>query len=210
MMTTREEHVMLPAADADLEGRFVSGTAPGGAVITHPHPLYGGTMDNNVVWTAARAFQARGQATLRFNFRGVGFSSGSYGEGLAEVADIQAALAYLREHADPPYWLVGYSFGAAVAARALLAGLAATGGVLISPPIAFMTLDFLPDTPRLQLVICGDRDDLCPLADLKVRLAPAREPVALAVLPGADHFYGGREADLFQLLRDHECLRSPA
>ena len=201
-----EESVRLNAADAVLEGRYAPGTSTGAVIITHPHPLYGGTMDNNVVWTAARACQDRGLATLRFNFRGVGFSSGEYGDGLAEVADIQAALAFLKERAAPPYWLVGYSFGAAVAARALLAGLWAHGAVLISPPIAFMTLDFLPDTPRLKLVVAGDRDDLCPLGDLKVRLAKAKEPVELVVLPGADHFYGGREKELFQILRDYPGL----
>jgi hypothetical protein len=158
-------------------------------------------MDNNVVWTAARAVQAAGLASLRLNFRGVGGSDGGYGEGVGEAEDVGAALQWLQERTPGPISLVGYSFGAAAAARALFQGLAAADAVLISPPIAFMTLDFLPDTPRLRLVAVGDRDDLCPLGALRVLLAKAPEPPELAVIPGADHFFGGREADLFQVLR---------
>ena len=74
-----EERVTIPGPDVNLEGRLAVGDVVSGVVITHPHPMYGGTMDNNVVWTAARAFQARRWSTLRFNFRGVGLSSGEYG-----------------------------------------------------------------------------------------------------------------------------------
>ena len=94
-----EERITIAGADVNLEGRLALGGGPGGVVITHPHPMYGGTMDNNVVWTAARAFQARDWTTLRFNFRGVGLSSGEHGDGMSEMADVQAALAYL-ESAD--------------------------------------------------------------------------------------------------------------
>jgi uncharacterized protein len=197
-----EEKVTIPGPEAVLEGRFVPGTSGPGVVIAHPHPLYGGSLDNNVVWAAARAFGARGWATLRFNFRGVGESQGTYGEGLAEVADVVAALEFLRTRAPGPYYVAGYSFGAYVAGQALLQGLDAAGALLISPPIAFMDLAFLPQVPRLTLVTAGDRDELCPLAELRRLLAAAPAPVELAVIPGADHFYGGREEELFKILRD--------
>ncbi len=87
-----EEEVSIPAGDLTLEGRFHLRAAGPGVVITHPHPLFGGSLDNNVVWTAARAFQARGWATLRFNFRGVGASTGTYAGGEGEVEDVAAAL----------------------------------------------------------------------------------------------------------------------
>jgi hypothetical protein len=198
-----EQTITIPGQEVSLEGRFQAGSEAGGAVITHPHPLYGGSMDNNVVWTAHRAFQDRGWSTLRFNFRGVGRSSGSYGQGLAEVDDIAAALAYLKEHAAGPHLVVGYSFGAAVAARALLGGLEAAGAVLISPPVAFMDLAFLPQVPRIVLVIAGDRDDLCPLETLHACFGSQQPTPDIMVVEGADHFYGSREKQLWQILRDY-------
>ena len=198
-----EEHLTLKVNNLSLEARFSSGDKAVGAIITHPHPLYGGSMDNNVVWTAIRAFGEQGWSTLRFNFRGVGASTGSYGEGLAEVEDVAAAADFLKSRVSGPCWLVGYSFGAAVSARALLQGLDAAGAVLISPPIAFMELDYLSDTPGLRLIVAGDRDDLCPLADLENLLGQRHPPVDLKVVVGADHFYGGREKELFHILVDY-------
>ncbi len=115
-----EEQVYLKAGEVSLEARFSLGSAAAGVVITHPHPLYGGSMDNNVVWTAARAFGDRGWSTLRVNFRGVGQSTGVYGDGVAEVEDVAGAAAYLASRVSGPCFLAGYSFGAAVVARALI------------------------------------------------------------------------------------------
>ncbi len=198
-----EELLDIRAGDLTLEARFIAGTEPLGAVITHPHPLYGGSMDNNVVWTATRALGDRGWSTLRFNFRGVGASTGRYGEGVAEVEDVAAALAFLKTRVAGPCYLVGYSFGAAVVARALRRGLEAAGAVLIAPPIAFMDLSFLPETPGLRLIVAGDRDELCPLPDLERLLRTCRPPVEVRTAAGADHFFGGREKDLYQILRNY-------
>ncbi|MGQ9687857.1 MAG: alpha/beta hydrolase [Desulfobaccales bacterium] len=205
-----EEQIDIQAGDVTLEARFIPGSIPAGAVITHPHPLYGGSMDNNVVWTASRALGDRGWATLRFNFRGVGASSGRYGEGRAEVGDVIAALAWLKSRVPGPCYVVGYSFGAAVAARALLNGLETAGAVLIAPPIAFMDLAFLPETPGLHLIIAGERDDLCPLADLEALLSRRQPPVDLKVVPGADHFFAGREKELYQVLKNYPFAPEPA
>ncbi len=198
-----EEHIQIKVDDVSLEARFIPGAVPAGAVITHPHPLYGGSMHNNVVWTAARAFGDRGWATLRFNFRGVGASTGSYGEGLDEVEDLIGAVAYLAGRAPGPCLLAGYSFGAAVAARALLGGLKVAGAVLISPPIAFMDLGFLAQTPGISLIVAGDHDDLCPLPDLEKVCRQCQPPVDLRVVSGADHFYGGREQELYRILKNY-------
>ncbi len=194
-----EKKVFIPGPET-LEGQYFPGTG-GAAVITHPHPLYGGDMDNNVVWTAARAFQARGWTTLRFNFRGVGESSGGYGEGLAEAQDVGAALNYLKTRGPGPYLVVGYSFGAYAAAQALIAGLDADGAIFISPPVAFMPMPFLGQAPQLSLVIAGDRDCICPLAELEKLLAPVRDRIKLAVIPGADHFFFGHEEELYRVLQ---------
>jgi len=197
-----EETITISGKGVDLEARLVRGTGPEGVVIAHPHPSYGGSMDNNVVWTVHRAFASRGWFTLRFNFRGVGRSTGSYGQGLAEVQDVAAAFAFLQTRAAGPLYLAGYSFGAAVVARAMLAGVDAAGAILISPPIAFMELDFLPRVPRLALIVVGDRDELCPLADLGVCLSSRQPPVEIAVIAGADHFFAGQEENIFRILRD--------
>ena len=194
--------VTIPGRDVTLEGRFLPGTVGSGVVITHPHPRFGGSMSNNVVWTAERAYHARGFATLCFNFRGVNRSTGTYGGGEAEVADVAAALDFLRVRTSGPHYLVGYSFGAFVAGRALLQGLPAQGAVFIAPPINFMDLSWLPRVPGLRLVVAGDRDDLCPLTDLRQMWAGEGEAPEIIVIAGADHFFGGREEELFQILRD--------
>ena len=106
-----KDKVDLPGPEGTLEGRFLSGKAGPGVVITHPHPLFGGSMNNNVVWTAERAFHSRGWATLCFNFRGVGGSTGSYGGGEAEGEDVVAALKFLQKRTPGPHYLVGYSLG---------------------------------------------------------------------------------------------------
>jgi uncharacterized protein len=199
-----EEHLHIQAGEVSLEARFIPGQTAVGVVITHPHPLYGGSMHNNVVWTAARAFGDRGFSTLRFNFRGVGQSTGAYGDGLAEVEDVKRAAVYLASRVPGPCLVAGYSFGAAVAARALLAGLRVAGAVLISPPIAFMDLDFLSDTPGISLIVAGDTDDLCPLADIERLCQNLKPPVDLKVVSGADHFFGGREEALYRILKEYQ------
>jgi uncharacterized protein len=202
-----EEEVSIPGPGITLEGRLSVGAAPGGAVITHPHPLFGGDMANNVVLTAVRALAARGMSALRFNFRGVGRSTGTYGGGVEEAGDVAAALAFLKSHTPGPHYVVGYSFGAAVAGRALLEGLSADGAICVAPPIAFMELSFLPRVPGLRLILVGDRDELCPLPSLRALLAegqpsPGERPPEIRVVEGADHFFSNGEAELFRVLRD--------
>jgi alpha/beta superfamily hydrolase len=202
-----EEAVTIPGPGISLEGRFSAGVAPGGAVITHPHPLFGGDMANNVVLTAVRALAARGRSALRFNFRGVGRSTGTYGGGIDEADDVAAALAFLKSRTPGPHYVVGYSFGAAVASRALLKRLAADGAIFVAPPIAFMDLSFLPRVPGLKLIAVGDRDELCPLPSLQALMAPGQPspgetPPKIRVIEGADHFFIDGEAELFRVLRE--------
>jgi uncharacterized protein len=202
-----EEEVSIAGPGISLEGRLSVGAAPGGAVITHPHPLFGGNMSNNVVLTAARALAAQGLSALRFNFRGVGRSTGIYGGGVDEVEDVAAALAFLKSRIPGPHYVIGYSFGAALAGRALVQGLAADGAIFIAPPIAFMDLSFLPRVPGLRLIVVGDRDEFCPLPSLRALMAerqslPGETATEVWVIEGADHFYSTGEAELFQVLRE--------
>lgn len=201
----KEEKVTIPGPDVNLEGRFALGDGGSSVVITHPHPLYGGTMDNNVVWTVSRAFQARGWSTLRFNFRGVGLSTGEYGNGLSEMADVQAALSFLGSRQSGPSYLVGYSFGAAVAGLALAQGMSAAGMIMIAPPIAMLDMDFLPRVPRLRLIVVGDRDEFCSMLQLEKMFEdqPADRRPEIKVMKGCSHFFAGQEKPLYNILLEY-------
>jgi len=188
-----EESVALAVPGGpSLEGRLaVPPGAGAGLVLCHPHPLYGGDMDNPVVVRAAEVAQGRGLATLRFNFRGVGASGGTHGGGTAEMEDVRAALTRLRAalQAAAGIGLLGYSFGAWVSAR--VAAATPLPLCLIGPPLGMLDWSTPPPARPDLSVIAGSRDPYCPLPDLEgfaARLAPAR----VAVIDGADHFFFGK------------------
>ena len=172
------------------------------AVIAHPHPLYGGTMDNKVVTTLARAFAEAGAATLRFNFRGVGATEGTHDEGRGEADDMVRVAGHARElHPGLPLVLAGFSFGGAVAVRA--SGLLDFAQlVLVAPGFRRISAEGMgappdPDDPALgapgrhssanTVVVHGDRDDTVPLADSIAWATPREVPVV--VVPGGEHFF---------------------
>ena len=170
-------------------------------VVCHPHPLYGGTMDNKVVWALARAFQELGAATIRFNFRGVGASPGTHDSGRGETDDALAVIAHGRQRwPGAALWLAGFSFGGVVAIRA--AGSANPARfVAVAPGINKTDVrDAAP--PRCPwLIVQGDADDVVPPSAV-FAWAAAREPAegvpkpAVKVLPGAGHFFHGRINEL--------------
>src|SRR5262249_9151484 len=135
-----EQPVTIPVGPGlSLEGALgLPAAAPAGVVVSHPHPLYGGDMDNSVVTAAVEACAAQGLATLRFNFRGVGASKGAWGEARGERAAVRAALALLGQHlpANARLALAGYSFGASTSSRVAAAGPSLAGLALIAPPLA--------------------------------------------------------------------------
>lgn len=175
-----------------------AGSAPrAAALVLHPHPLYGGTMHNKVVYRLARALRRAGLPTLRINFRGVGASAGRYDEGRGEVDDARAALDWLAaRQAGRPLWVAGFSFGAWVGVtlggrdprvvRLIAAGL----------PVKLEGLGYLADLGhRPLLVVQGQHDEHGPPS--AVRDALAAHPTArLHVVPGTDHFFDGRLDDL--------------
>jgi alpha/beta superfamily hydrolase len=200
-----EEAVWIDAGPFRLEGLY-SGRPGGRAVlVTHPHPLYGGNMLNNVVDSVIKAYGRRGHSTLRFNFRGVGKSGGAYGEGVGEQDDVAAALGYLLERgkARPvDVDLAGYSFGAWVNARGLTRLKEARRVILISPPVAFLDFSSLPSIAKIELVIVGDCDEFAPEDQVR-RLVRSWNPHArLHVVSDADHFYLGATSEIETIL-DH-------
>jgi alpha/beta superfamily hydrolase len=186
----------------ELEGSLFEGDKEKGAIVTHPHPLYGGNMQNNVVSTVSSAYQKSGFTTLRFNFRGVGRSQGSYGDGVGEQEDVRAAVARLRDLGIRHIELAGYSFGAWVNARAANEGLRADRMVMVSPPVAFIEFKDIANIGSLKLIVTGSRDDIAP-ANMVEKSYPAWNAAAeFAVINGADHFYGGYEGQLEAVLMD--------
>jgi uncharacterized protein len=175
-----------------------SDPAPPGAfaVVCHPHPLYGGTLDNKVVHTLARAFNQLGAPVIRFNFRGVGKSAGTYDDGRGEIKDTLAVIAYGRKRwPGATLWLGGFSFGGSVAVWA--AGEAAPARlVAVAPGITKISVTGAAEPACPWLIVQGDADDVVPpdvvLAWTRT-LTPAPE---VAVLPGAGHFFHGRINDL--------------
>jgi alpha/beta superfamily hydrolase len=166
------------------------------AVVCHPHPLYGGTLDNKVVWALARAFQQLGAATIRFNFRGVGASAASYDAGSGETADALAVAAYGRARwPHSSLWLAGFSFGAVVALRAA-AEARPQRLVAVAPGITTIELGEASAPACPWLIVQGDADEVVPAEAVLAwahKLSPAPE---LVVLPGASHFFHGRINEL--------------
>jgi alpha/beta superfamily hydrolase len=163
------------------------------AVVCHPHPQFGGTMDNKVVQTLARACMQVGWTSVRFNFRGIGRSEGTWDEGRGEVDDALAVLAHFRAApADPaaPFILGGFSFGGYVAAEAahrLPANGKAAGLLLVGPSTEKQQV---PAVPPGTLVIHGEADDVVPLAATLDWARPQSLPVV--VFPGVGHFFHGQ------------------
>lgn len=189
-MSVTEETVFFASGPLRLEGRLYRASGQDAVVVTHPHPLYGGEMDNPVVTTLAGVYQRLGYSTLRFNFRGVGMSGGDYGDGIGEQEDVRAAAAYLGELGKTVTDLAGYSFGAWVN-RGLDPPLATVRRqMLVAPPVLF--LDFAPvATPLAELVvIVGDHDTMAPLATLRALLPHWHPSARLYLVAGADHFFG--------------------
>ncbi len=168
-----------------------------GVLLCHPHPQYGGDMDNNVVRAVAAALESSEFTTLRFNFRGVHGSDGVYDEGRGELVDVLSAISFLGRQpgVDPSgILLVGYSFGSFVGMLASLQTTSVLAAALISPPLSRYDFSFIADVTVPLLIICGDRDQFCSLEDLETMYAKLKAPAQKLVLKRVDHFYWGRES----------------
>jgi hypothetical protein len=187
----------IPGAAGNLEGIVhLPDVAPRAiAVVAHPLPIMGGTMDNKVVTTLAKAFVELGYVTLRFNFRGVGESGGTFDEGKGEVEDVLAVVHYARqEYGNLPLILSGFSFGGYVQACAAQQ-LHPQQLVLAAPAVGRFEM---PDVPANTLLIHGDMDEVVELHELLQWARPQHLPVI--VLAGAGHFFHGRLTQLKQIV----------
>lgn len=192
---TSRQTVAGPAGAIECALDAPAGAPVGVAVICHPHPQFGGTMDNKVVQTLARTFLQLGLRTARFNFRGVGGSEGHYDEGRGEVDDALAVIAAQRDPALP-FMLAGFSFGAYVASQAatrLPDDAKPTRLVLVGPSTQKQQM---PTVPADTIVVHGEADDVVPLSATLDWARPQVLPVI--VLPGVGHFFHGQ----LSLLKD--------
>ena len=206
-MNTHTEKLTLTGEAGAIEARRdapAAGIAPRGVVvIAHPHPLFGGTLDNKVVQTLARAYVQCGWSAVRFNFRGVGGSAGVHDEGRAELQDL---LAVVRQVApEGPIALAGFSFGAFVTSHALAAlwdEREVASAVLVGTAASRFSVAAVPPAAHLRtLVLHGEQDDTVPLAAVMDWARPQTLPVT--VVPGGGHFFHGQLPLLKQLVVRH-------
>lgn len=197
----KEERVFFKAGAITLEGLFSRGETKWGAVVTHPHPQMGGSMANNVVNALVEAFQGKLFSTLRFNFRGVGLSEGSFDNGVGEQSDVRAALAFLSSEGIEQIILAGYSFGAWVNSKIAGRGSLFSRRVVVSPPIGFFSFNSGDIATEGDLVICGDRDQFCPVDRLRTSIEGTG--ARFEIVPCADHFFLGYEGDVRRLVSEY-------
>ena len=204
----KEETVFVPSKGVQLEGLLSIQEAPfikGGVILCHPHPQYGGDMHNLVISTAVDAASQEGYSTLRFNFRGVGRSGGSYSEGVGEREDVKAAIDYLFSalgHSDSALILLGYSFGAWAGLPVGMQDNRVKGVVAIAPPLELHDFGFLEANKKQKLLMAGDQDFFCPKPLLKSWFERLEEPKSLAIIEGADHFFFAHHRLLIGPLRE--------
>jgi alpha/beta superfamily hydrolase len=191
----RRSSIAGPAGTLEVAFNVPEGAARGIALIAHPHPLQGGTLDNKVVQTLAKTFAALGYAAVRFNFRGVGQSDGQFDDGIGETDDALAALAAAKlEFGELPVALAGFSFGSYVQTRVAHA-ITAERLVLIGPAVKRFPIEVVaPDT----IVIHGEEDDVVALADVLAWARPQQLPIV--VFPGCGHFFHGRLPQLQRVI----------
>jgi alpha/beta superfamily hydrolase len=198
----KKRRVSFSSGGLSLEGILATpeGGGPFPAVIVcHPHPLYGGSMDNNVVYSLCETLTQASFASFKFNFHGVGGSQGEFGQGIGEREDVEAVISFIstvKEVDSKRMGLAGYSAGAGFALpvgfnddriRALAA---------VSPPLPMFDFDFLKSCPKPKLLISGSRDDLIPIDQFLEFCQNLPEPKECESIEGADHFWWGYESHL--------------
>ena len=188
------QHVGIPAPHGRLEGLLrlpdEAGTLQMVAVVCHPHPIYGGTMHNKTVFRLAQALNAVGMPTLRFNFRSVGESTGTYDEGEGEQDDVRAALDYIQgQFPDAPLCVAGFSFGSWVGLRVGCADERVNQLVGAGVPTRLLSVQALAQCTKPKLIVQGELDQYGPQEDLLPWFEALPEPKHLEVVAGSDHFF---------------------
>ena len=196
-----------PAArGVNAEGLVERGQAGGlhaAVVIAHPHPQRGGTMHTKAVFQAAKAFTRIGCAVLRFNFRGVGASAGSFADGIGEQDDFRAALDFMsHRYPGVPLWVAGMSFGSWIAMTVGAADARVSTLIGICPPLTRYDYEAVRASGKPKFFIQGERDEICPLKDMQKFYGHAEEPKELVVIDAADHLFDGKVSEVADAIED--------
>jgi uncharacterized protein len=197
--TSSIRSLFIPGPAGRLEALLNAGSpaATHVALVCHPHPLYGGTLHNKVVFHAMKALNSFGFPVLRFNFRGTGLSEGEHASGVDEVEDVRATLDWLEHEFTLPVIFAGFSFGAAVGLRAAYAddrvrALIALGLPAVPVENRVYDFEFLRDCTKPKLFVSGSRDQFGPAGKLEALVGTFAEPKKLVRLEAGDHFFEGR------------------
>lgn len=195
-----EKKITFNSSEMLLEGLFDQKSTDRGVIVLHPHPLYGGEMSNPVVESLVTVYSNQGWSTLRFNFRGVGGSEGSYDHGKGEQDDVFAAISFMSALGVKHIHLAGYSFGAWVQACLARLPQEVTSQIMVSPPIALLPLPDNLKIPRLKLVLTGEHDEFAPVEQVEGMVKNWNPIADFKVIDGADHFYFGHFKELETLV----------
>ncbi len=203
--------VIINGPEGRLEGRYHHSKHPNApiALLLHPHPQHGGTMNNKVVYTLYHAFVRQGFSALRFNFRGVGRSQGAFARGEGELSDAASALDWLQSYNAnaAACWIGGFSFGAGIGMQLLMRRPEIDGFISVAPPANLYDFGFLAPCPSSGLIIHGDKDHLVPLESVQKlinKLMHQRDiTIDFRLVRGADHFFQSRLEELDEEVEDY-------
>ena len=189
--------IIINGPEGRLECRYQSGQGPNPpiALMLHPHPQHGGTMNNKIVYTLYQIFAKRGFACLRFNFRGVGRSQGSFARGEGELSDAAAALDWLQAYNEDASqcWIAGFSFGAWIGMQLLMRRPEITSFISVAPPANMYDFSFLAPCPSSGLILSGEKDEIVPPESVETLVNKLRQQrgidLDLRTIPKANHFF---------------------
>ncbi len=203
--------IIISGPEGRIEARYHHSdkkNAPA-AIILHPHPLHGGTMNNKVAYNLYHAFARNGFSVVRFNFRGVGRSQGKYDDGIGELSDAASVLDWLQIQ-NPnasSYWMGGFSFGSWIGMQLLMRRPEIDGFIAVSPPVGNFDFNFLSPCPAHGLILQGDQDSVVSVDNvsrLSEKLGKQRNAgIDYRIILGADHFYRSHMDDLNSHIEDY-------
>jgi uncharacterized protein len=200
-----------------IEGRYQPSKRKGApiAIVLHPHPQFGGTMNNQIVYNLYYAFANRGFAVLRFNFRGVGRSQGAFDHGSGELSDAAAALDWAQSiNSDAKScWIAGVSFGAWIGMQLLMRRPEIEGFISVAPPANRFDFSFLAPCPSSGLFVHGDEDRVAPVREVQTLIEKLKTQKGIiieqSVIPGANHFFDGKVDELIESVSGYLDRRLP-
>ena len=210
-MSNQVKEILFTGPDGRLVGKYKKGQSlnPPIALLLHPHPLYGGTMNNPIVMELYHIFDSLGFSTFRFNFRGVGKSEGKFDNGLGELADAAAALDWVQRQ-NPntnQCWVSGFSFGAVICMQLLMRRPEITRFISVSPQPNLYDFNFLAPCPASGLIVHGKKDEIAPLDDVQklAQKLQAQKNITINYeeVSGANHFYDNEIPKLKKIIENY-------